>query len=34
MVSKIKMKAPTSSQSLQPTNACQSHPTVINAVKI
>ncbi len=28
------MKDPTSSQILQPTNACQSHPTFINAVKI
>ncbi len=28
------MKDPTSSQILQPTNACQSHPTVINAVQI
>ncbi len=27
MVSQIKMKDPTSSQILQPTNACQSHPT-------
>ncbi len=26
MVSQIKMKDPTSSQILQPTNACQSHP--------
>ncbi len=34
MVSKIKIKDPTSSQILQPTNACQSHPTVIIAVKI
>ncbi len=32
MVSKIKMKDLTSSQILQPTNACQSHPTVIKAV--
>ncbi len=28
------MKDPTSSQILQPTNACQSHTTFINAVKI
>ncbi len=28
------MKDPTSSQILQPTNACQSNPTLINAVKI
>ncbi len=28
------MKDPTSSQILQPTSACQSHPTLINAVKI
>ncbi len=28
------MKAPISNQILQRTNACQSHPTVINAVKI
>ncbi len=34
MVSQIKMKDPTSSQIFQPTNACQSHPTLINAVKI
>ncbi len=34
MVSQIKMKDPTSSQILQPTNACQSHPTLIYAVKI
>ncbi len=34
MVSKIKMKAPSSSQILPRTNACQSQPTVINAVKI
>ncbi len=34
MVSQIKLKDPTSSQILQPTNACQSHPTFIYAVKI
>ncbi len=28
------MKDPTSSQILQPTNACQSHTTFMNAVKI
>ncbi len=34
MVEQIKMKDPTSNQILQPTNACQSYPTLINAVKI
>ncbi len=34
MVSQVKMKDPISSQILQPTNACQSHPILINAVKI
>ncbi len=34
MLSQIKLKDPTSSQILQPTNACQSHPTFIYAVKI
>ncbi len=34
MVSQIKVKDPTSCQILQPTNACQCHPTLINAVKI
>ncbi len=28
------MKGPTLSQILQPTNACQSHPTLIDPVKI
>ncbi len=34
MLSQIKLKDPTSSQILQPTNACQSHPTFTYAVKI
>ncbi len=34
MVSQIKIKDLTSSQILQPTNACQSHPTLIDALKI
>ncbi len=34
MVSQTKMKDHTSRQILQPTNACQSHPTFIYAVKI
>ncbi len=28
------MKDPISSQILQPTNACQTHSTIVNAVKI